>query len=250
MRADCATAGAGRSAAAPKQAARQLCWHGLAMNLAIDRQLLVRALWDGKALVPNSHQYPSFGALYNPNRHGTAYDPKRAKELLKEAGYKGQEIIYSTRANYYLNALPAAQAILEMWRKVGIHARLNIVEDTAAVPPDQKMVRNWSNSTRYPDPSGALWNLWEPYFEGQRSGEWNNAAFNALGAELDKTTDTKERYTVFQKMLDIWEDDAPGTILYQPLETYGVRKSLKWQPYTFYYMDLRAHNLQDTAAAR
>ncbi len=136
-----------------------------------------------------------------------------------------------------------------MWKKVGINARLNIVEDTSAVPADQKMVRTWSNSTRYPDPSGALWNLWGPYFDVQRSGEWSNVAFNELGAELDQTTDMKARYTVFQKMLDIWEDDAPGTILYQPLETYGVRKSLKWQPYTFYYMDLRPYNLQNTAAA-
>ncbi|WP_340147117.1 hypothetical protein [Halomonas sp. PA16-9] len=40
------------------------------------------------------------------------------------------------------------------------------------------------------------------------------------------------------EMLEIWKDDAPGTILYQPLETYGVAKDVQWQPYTFYYMDL------------
>jgi peptide/nickel transport system substrate-binding protein len=44
-------------------------------------------------------------------------------------------------------------------------------------------------------------------------------------------------------MLDIWEDECPGTILYQPLETYGVKKSVRWRPYTFYFMDLRADNL-------
>ncbi|KKC32361.1 hypothetical protein [Devosia psychrophila] len=58
--------------------------------------------------------------------------------------------------------------------------------------------------------------------------------FNALGAKLDLTTDMTERREVFQQMLDQWEEEAPGTILYQPLETYGVRKSLEWQPYSFY----------------
>lgn len=73
--------------------------------------------------------------------------------------------------------------------------------------------------------------------------EWAPAKFNELGAELDVTSDMAQRRVIFQQMLDQWEDEAPGTILYQPLETYGVRKSLKWQPYSFYYMDLRPYNL-------
>jgi ABC-type oligopeptide transport system substrate-binding subunit len=48
---------------------------------------------------------------------------------------------------------------------------------------------------------------------------------------------------LFSRMLDAWEEECPGTILYQPLETYGVRRSVRWRPYTFYFMDLRADNL-------
>jgi len=220
-----------------------------AMNLAIDRQLLVEALWAGEAVVPNSHQYPEFGELYDETRNGLVYDPDKARALLAEAGYDGEEIVYNTRANYYTNALPAAQAIVEMWKAVGLNARLNIVESTDDLPDEIRMVRTWSNSTRYPDPAGALWNLWGPNGGVQKNGEWVPQEFNALGAELDRTADMAKRREVFQGMLDIWEEDAPGTILYQPLETYGVRKSLKWQPYSFYYMDLRPYNLADEASA-
>ncbi|WAP67742.1 hypothetical protein [Jiella pelagia] len=68
-----------------------------------------------------------------------------------------------------------------------------------------------------------------------------------MATRLETTLDHDERYKLAVELMDLWEDDAPGTILYQPLETYGVRKSLKWQPYTFYYMDLRAYNLTDEA---
>lgn len=214
-----------------------------AMNLAIDRNLLVEALWGGKAVVPKSHQFPEFGALYDDSRKGLEYNPEKAKELLKEAGYKGEEIHYATRANYYLNAMPAGQAIMEMWKAVGINGKLDVVESTDNLPDATRMVRNWSNSIRYPDPAGGLWNLWGPYGGVQQGKDWVPAEFNKLGEELDRTSDTTKRRDVFQKMVDIWEDEAPGTILYQPLETYGVRKSLNWKPYNFYYMDLRPYNL-------
>ncbi len=48
-------------------------------------------------------------------------------------------------------------------------------------------------------------------------------------------------------MLDAWEDECPATILYQPLESYGVRKNVNWRPYTFYFMDLRPDNLSFTS---
>ncbi len=218
-----------------------------AMNLAIDRELLVKALWAGKSVVPLSHQYPEYGALFDPTREGLVYDPERARELLAEAGYNGETIYYSTKPNYYINSVPAAQAIIEMWKAVGINAKLNLVEDTLGVPENERMVRTWSNTTRFPDPAGGLWNLWGPHQAPQRNGEWAPEDFNALGAELDQTADPEARKVVFQKMLDIWEDVAPGTILYQPLETYGVRKSLKWQPYSHFYLDLRNYNFADEA---
>lgn len=219
-----------------------------ALNLAIDRDLLNQALWGGQAVVPNSHQYPEYGYMYAPERNGLVYDPKRARKLLAEAGYAGEPVIYRTMASYYVNALPAAQALVEMWRAVGIDARLEVVEQFPA--DDTKMIRNWSNSTRYPDPLGALWIAWGEEGSAQRSkssGTWAGPAtdrFNALGRELARTTDPERRFALGQQMLDIWEEDAPGTILYQPLETYGVRKDLLWQPCTFYYMDLRGENLQ------
>jgi peptide/nickel transport system substrate-binding protein len=219
-----------------------------AMNLSIDRELLNQALWGGQAVVPNGHQYPEFGDMYNPDHVGVEYDPERAKALLEEAGYDGKLIRYTTQPHYYLNALPAAQAIVEMWKAVGLNVELNVVESFTGVDFKTLQVRTWSNSTRYPDPVGGLWNLWGPFGSPQRTNEsWigteNLDRFNELGAILESTVELEPRQQAAWEMLDIWKEDAPGTVLYQPLETYGVAKDVNWQPYTFYYMDLRPYNL-------
>ena len=219
-----------------------------AMNLAIDRDLLNQALWGGRAVVPNGHQYVEFGDMYNPDHIGLEYDPERAKALLAESDYNGEVITYSTQANYYLNALPAAQVIIEMWKAIGLNAELNVVESFSGVDNSQIQVRTWSNSTRYPDPVGGLWNLWGPFGTAQRAlkswvGTEDLARFNELGKTLESSVDLPVRQEAAWEMLEIWKRDAPGTILYQPLETYGVAKDVKWQPYTFYYMDLRPYNL-------
>ncbi len=219
-----------------------------AMNLAIDRDLLNQALWGNQAVVPNGHQYPEFGDMYNPDHNGLEFDPERARALLAEAGYDGGLIRYTTQPNYYLNALPAAQAIVEMWKAVGLNVELNVVESLTGLDLSTLQVRTWSNSTRYPDPVGGLWNLWGPFGGPQRgAGSWtgteNLERFNELGRIIESTVDLETRQPAAFEMVELWETDAPGTILYQPLETYGVAKDVNWQPYTFYYMDLRPYNL-------
>jgi peptide/nickel transport system substrate-binding protein len=95
-----------------------------------------------------------------------------------------------------------------------------------------------------PDPLGALWIAWGPGGEIQTDKLWQTPeAFNALGRSLEAETDPVKRKALFAGMLDVWEDEVPGTILYQPLEAYAIRKSIGWRPTTFYFMDLRPDNL-------
>jgi peptide/nickel transport system substrate-binding protein len=216
-----------------------------ALSYAIDRKLLVDSLWNGRAVIPNGHNFPEYGPMYLPG-HAYAFDPDKARQLLKAAGYNGQKIVYRTLPNYYTNALPAAEILLEMWKAVGINAELEVVENFTQMARAGMQIGNNSNSIRLPDPLGSLWVSWSPDAAAQLSGQWpadSAAGFNAAGRALEREVDPEKRRQLFETMLTAWEDEAPGTILYQPLETYGVKKSIRWQPYTFYYMDLRPYNL-------
>lgn len=216
-----------------------------ALAAAIDRKKLVDALWLGKAVVPASHNYPEYADMFVEGR-SLAFDPALARSLLKEAGYAGQRIVYRTQANYYTNALEAAQVLVEMWKAVGIAAELQVVETSDQMRGPGAQIFNWSNSTRLPDPLGALWVAWGPGGEAQAANYWASASaakFNDLGRALEAETVPAERKKLFAAMLDEWEGEVPGTILYQPFEAYVIKRSIAWRPTTFYFMDLRPDNL-------
>jgi peptide/nickel transport system substrate-binding protein len=214
-----------------------------ALAASIDRQKLVDTLWQGTAKVPTSHNFPEYGQMYLEGRK-LPYDPAKAKALLDAAGYKGEPIVYRTQANYYTNAVEAAQIMIEMWKAVGINASLQVVENSTQLRGPGAQIFNWSNSTRLPDPLGAIWVAWGPTGEIQTSGFWKSAeAFNKAGRALEAETDPVKRKALFAEMLDVWEDEVPATILYQPSEAYAIKRSIAWRPTTFYFMDLRPDNL-------
>lgn len=214
-----------------------------ALGLAIDRQLLVDTLWNGTAVVPPGHNFPEYGNMFLEDRK-LRHDPAQARRLLREAGYRGEEITYRTMPHYYTNALKAAEVIVEMWRGIGVNAKLQVVESFAQMRGPGQQVGNNSNSTRLPDPLGSIWISWGPGSYFQTSGSFrSNEAFNTAGRALEAETDSAKRKALFRQMLDAWEDAAPGTVLYQPSEAYAVRKRVQWRPTTFYFMDLRPDNL-------
>jgi peptide/nickel transport system substrate-binding protein len=216
-----------------------------AMNLAIDRELLVETLWGGMAEVPRGHQFPEYGDMYNEDRPKPEYDPDRARELVDESDYDGEPIVFRVSPFYYTNGLEAAQAVIEMWNEIGLNAEVEVRDNPYDEGPEAIMVTNWSNSSFVADPDGALWLRWGADYPGTQEFFWypEDERFNELGAEARTTLDEEFRYDAYQTMLDIWEEEAPGTVLYIPHEIYGVRTGIEWTPYSFYYMDLRTENL-------
>lgn len=217
-----------------------------ALSLAINRPVLISALWQDKTYTPNGHQLKEFGPMYNPARKPPAYDPEKAKALLKAAGYKGEPILYRAMADYYVNERAAAQIIQQMWKKVGVTMKLEVVESFKMKRKKDVGVYSWSNTYRLPDPTGAISILWGPRSALQKKHKFWKAPkeFNDLDKQIWGSGDMKERATKFQRMLDIFEEEAPMTILYNPFETYAMRKGIEWNPYPLYFMDLRNYNLK------
>lgn len=219
-----------------------------AMSLAIDRKKLIDTFWKGETYTPNGHQLKSYGPMYQADRKGYSFDPAKAKQLVKESGYTGEPISYRLIPGYYLNSLQAAQAIQEMWRQVGINVKLDFVESfkkvrDKKVPP---MVYAWSNTYRLPDPTGAIMATWGPKAAVQKKYGYFKPPqkFNDLGSGLFGMGDMKARSAAFGNMLDIFEDEMPMTILYNPIVTFAMKKSIDWTPYSLFFMDFRPDNFK------
>jgi len=217
-----------------------------ALNLALDRQLLVDSLLGGKTVVPRSLQLESYGDMYLPEFPAYRQDLPEARRLLREAGYRGQPILYRTLPNYYTAELALAQACQAMWEQAGLNVQLQVVENWTQVlaNPAGRGIRNWSNTAVFPDPLSSLSRQHGTNAIQGRYNEWSNAEFDRLAPILDGSTDPAERRRVFRRMLEIWEIEDPcGTVLHQNFILYGKRRDLPWRPYPLHLMEFRPRHL-------
>jgi peptide/nickel transport system substrate-binding protein len=95
-----------------------------ALSLAINRDLIVKRIMEGSAqpagqLLPE--QFPSAARGVKPDRHDVA----RAQALLKEAGWgDGFRLVLHCTGDRYPNDSSVAQAIAQMWARIGIKAEV------------------------------------------------------------------------------------------------------------------------------
>lgn len=217
----------------------------LALSHAIDRQMIVDMMWDGRTVVPRGLQFDFYGPMLVEDHQAPEYNPEKAKQLLKEAGYKGEVIPYRVLNNYYTGQVQKAQIMAEMWRAVGVNIDIQMVENWSQVydQSSQRGIRDWSNSAGFNDPVSSLVQQHGPNGQQQQIGEWTNEEFNRLSAVLENSTDQQERKQAFARMLEIAEYEDPAfMVVHQTAAFYAKRKDIDWQWSPTFYMDFRKGN--------
>jgi peptide/nickel transport system substrate-binding protein len=218
----------------------------LAMNHAIDRELIVEALYEGTTVVPLGNQFTYYGPMFIEDWQGVEYNPDLARELLEQSDYNGETIVYRLLPNYYTYQLETAEIMQQMWAEVGINVELQVMENWSQVlifdGDEPTHISDYSTTMMYPDPVGHLWRLYGA------SGVWQaqipiwqpGNPFNELGERLVVSTDLEERREIFREMMDIWQNQNPmGTYLHQLTMFYGKPTDLDWSPLVYEYMNLR-----------
>lgn len=103
-----------------------------AASLAIDRDAISKnVLWGamGPAKGVMGLVFPfSLNIAEKLGKPPWPYDPSRARELLKEAGYKGEEIVMWTSSGRYVADRPLAEAVQAYLRAVGFNVKLEAME--------------------------------------------------------------------------------------------------------------------------
>jgi peptide/nickel transport system substrate-binding protein len=221
-----------------------------AMTHAIDRQLIVDALWGGRTRVPAGLQWEYYGNMFIADWDVPKYDPELAKRLLAEAGYNGEPIQMRVLNNYYTNQVSTAQINAESFRQIGLNIDFQMKENWQQItdPSDGKRaIRDWSNSAPYPDPVSSIVNQHCQNGGQQQTGEWTNAEFNENCTILETSMDHDARKAAFKRMLEIIEREDPGyTVLHQNVIFYGKRENIAWQWSGLQSMDFRAGNFRMT----
>lgn len=217
-----------------------------ALNLAIDRELLVKAVFNGMSTVPNGFQMKSFGDMYIADHNGAQFDPDKARMLLKEAGYNGEEISFRYLKDYYTGEVSTVQILEQMWSDVGFNIKLELKENWGQIQEDDvaegRGIINWSGTAYLNDPVGQVSRLFGPDGFFQRHSYWDGSTFNAASDGLT-ATDPMARKAAFAETLSVWEDEAPAGYLYVLPMFYGKSTDFNWKASDTGLMDFRADNL-------
>jgi peptide/nickel transport system substrate-binding protein len=216
-----------------------------AFTHAIDRKAIVDALWSGRTRVPAGLQWEFYGPMFIENWSVPDYDLAKAKQLLKEAGYKGEPIPYRLLNNYYTNQVATAQVLVEMWRQAGLNVTIEMKENWQQIfeTNSPRAVRDWSNSAGYNDPISSIVAQHGPQGQQQQVGEWTNEEMNKLSAALEVETDMQKRKAMFKRMLEICEREDPAyTVLHQNATFTAKRKDIRWKASPSFAMEFRAAN--------
>jgi peptide/nickel transport system substrate-binding protein len=205
----------------------------LAAHHAIDKKAISNALFGGKALpidVPAAHNTPGY-----PEDFHFPYDPRKATALLQEAGFSPSQparIGFSTLRGISPNDFETAQAIAAMWRKVGIDAKLEVIEPTKyqeltrANKLPEAMQYPWGNTAGDPE-------MYAGYLLDPKSifSAWKS---DDMGERIHKMlveTDPQKRYAGYRDA-NIYAVQKGYVIpLFQGIKTVAYASSLGFTTY-------------------
>jgi peptide/nickel transport system substrate-binding protein len=215
-----------------------------ALSLAIDREAIVKELWRGRGIVPS-------GPIAKGDNHfdaslpPLACNPAEAKERLKKAGYKGEEIFIETTVAYVAQDKAMSEAIAAMWKDVGVNVKVEVIEYSVRAQKNrEKSFKGvfWSDPTStLSDPDGMMWRLLGP---GGPQDYWREAKFDELGNAARFSVDEKFRGQAYKDMTKIFLEHLPWLPVIQPYEDYGIQKYIDFTPNPNQQFEVRRFNFK------
>jgi peptide/nickel transport system substrate-binding protein len=189
---------------------------------AINRQSIVTNLVGPASQVINTPCHPDqTGCVQDIS--GYDYNPKKAKELLKEAGYgKGLEFnIYAYREREFTEAMISDLA------KIGVKAKLNFMQYKALREIAQKgetAVHNMTwGSYSIPDASACA----GVFFSGGKDDPANDPKVNELIVKAGNVTDPALRKGLYKQAFQIISDKVYWLPLFTYAKYYALNKDLE-----------------------
>ncbi len=201
-----------------------------ALNYAVDRTLINELILDGLFFPAKGVLPPSIPG-YDPDLAGYAYDPAKARALMREAGFpKGFEATLQVNQNARHKAI--AEAIQAQVAELDIRLRIHVVDwgvhlDMLDRGECEIFRMGWA--VDYLDPDNFLYvNLHSDNF-GQKGNYsfYRNDAVDRLLQQGRSETDPTQRIALYREAERIVVDDAPWLFLFHYYNNLATRKRVR-----------------------
>ncbi|MED4203304.1 glutathione ABC transporter substrate-binding protein [Neobacillus mesonae] len=207
-----------------------------AMNLAVNKEAYIKVVKDGYGHVLDSTMAPE--TQYYAKQKAYEFDVKKAKELLKEAGYENgfkAEIWGNTSSE----SVKGMEFIKQQLAQIGINVTIKSMEEgtlsdeiyTPAKPEDAKVQMwyvSWSPSSG--DADGATRGLFSnEYFppNGANTAYYNNDKVTNWIKEANASADPKVQEKIYHDIQRTVYQDAPWIFLASDINLAGHSNNLE-----------------------
>jgi peptide/nickel transport system substrate-binding protein len=197
-----------------------------AISLAIDRNVIIKELLRGYGR-PADNPVPP-GLIGHTSLPAKAYDPEKARQILKQAGLTNVSLDIVLMKDLYPKQLEVTQAVAAMLGEVGI--KLNIKNLEIATAREQRTAgtydlffSGWAHMPHDPD---WYFGQWFTKAGSEKLTRYANPRVEQLIIE-GRVPDPKVRQAKYEELERIvWEEDAE-LWLYYTVAIYGVSDRLR-----------------------
>ncbi len=198
-----------------------------AINFAIDKQGIIDGLFLGNARRLNGQLLRPTQPGYDPNIVDYPYDPKKAKQLLTEAGYpNGFQVPFKVPVGSIQQGQEVAEAVAGMLGAIGITAKIQLLE--AGEYLRQLRARELGpmaiSGNQPPDDSHFMMSQ---YHSTWRYSYINDAELDKLIDEGKVEMDPKKRDAIYRKISALIYEQAPVGFINGGVDHYAVNAKLK-----------------------
>jgi len=202
-----------------------------AISYAIDKEEIIDVVLLGLGVVATGPYKPGTW-YYNPHVKRYPYDPEKAKELLREAGWRdsdgdgildkdGRPFQFTILLNWgNTSRLKTAEIIQWRLRQVGIKVKLRVLEWAAFINEyiDKKrfeaVILGWSTGV---DPDQYdIWHSSKTGYKELNFISFKNKEVDEILEKARRTFDREERRRLYFRFQEILAEEQPYTFLYVP----------------------------------
>lgn len=203
-----------------------------AINYAVDKEAIAESLYGGYAVVAQGQILTPGHFGFNPDVKPYPYDPDKARELIKEAGYDGSTIEFVGEAGRWLKDRELIEAVAAQLTDVGLNVDVQIHEwsnylDYLFAQENQPDMIFVSHDNTLLDADRTLSAL---YLCGGRLSAYCNEEVAKLVNDGRTETDQNKRLKMYQEAVKLYRDDAGALFLVNVENIYGLSERLQWQP--------------------